>query len=145
MYNKPFKIWDDSWDIHKSGNDSYSSNSKYGSITGDEQHPVGYNEAKYGSGVGSGSSVYNSSKASQDDEAKEKAAEHEDTLQSVVNKEAKRDEKAAEDSIIARAAGEVLAESKKEQQGNAKTSNKKSIEEAINEAISQEKEVIVLN
>lgn len=152
MYNKPFKIWDDSWDIHKS--DSYTSSSKYGSIRHSaEDKPAGYNESKYDHEKGSAGSIYNSSKANADEENKEKKAEEEGTLSSILTGGQKAEEKQKEDDIAVKAASQVFAESKKDDnKGDAKAdpeeakkASKKSIEEAIDLAIRQEKEVIVLS
>lgn len=130
MYNKPFKIWDEDKLDAISKNDSYSSSSKYGSEKG---------------GAGS---VYNSNKAYTDEENKEKKAEEEGTLSSLLSQEAKREDKAKEDDIVVKAVNQVLAESKsdvKTASEDKRKESKKSIEEAINKAIKEEKEVIVLS
>ena len=149
MYNKPFKIWDeDKLDAIRS-NDSYSSSSKYGSISHSaEDKPLGYNESKYASEKGGAGSVYNSNKGNADEETKQKKAEEEGTLSSLVSNESKKEEKAREDNIVVKAANQVFAESKNDTKTvseDKKKESKKSIEEAINKAIKEEKEVIVLS
>lgn len=147
MYNKPFKIWDDDkWNLHSS--DSYASSSKYGSIhNSDEDKPLGYNESKYGSEKGGPGSVYNSNKGSLDEENKDKKIDEEGTLSSLVSNESKKEEKAKEEDIVVKAANQVFTESKNDAGAvteDKKKESKKSIEEAINKAIKEEKEVIVL-
>ena len=149
MYNKPFKIWDeDKLDIIRK-NDSYSSSSKYDSISHSaEDKPLGYNESKYGSEKEGAGSVYNSNKGNSDGESKQKKAEEEGTLSSLVSNESKKEEKAREDNIVVKAANQVFAESKNDTKTvseDKKKESKKSIEEAINKAIKEEKEVIVLS
>jgi len=149
MYNKRFNIWDeDKLDIIQKS-DSYSSSSKYGSISHSaEDKPLGYNESKYGSEKGGAGSVYNSNKGNLDEENKDKKVEEDGTLSNLVSNESKREEKQREDDIIVKAAGHVFAESKNDNKigsEDSKISSKKTIEEAINQAIKEEKEVIVLS
>jgi len=150
MYNKPFKIWDDSWDIHRK-DDSYTSQSNYTSNQEDDK-PMGYNEAKYGSDEDS--DVYNTNKAEDEENKEEEQQEQEDNLSSLVDKEAQqnKEEDDQDQNITTQAANQIFTESKKEiaqdsvkETGQSKKANKKNIEEAITKAVKEEKEVIILD
>ena len=135
MY-KP-KLWDeDKWNIHSS---SYNSQ-KYASSKPDEKKDdKSYNEQKYGSKEKSISSDY-----MRKHEEKEKDKKESDPFSDVLEEEKNEKKEINEEEIPFKAAKQVFEENKEDKKIGHKK-DVKTIEEAIKNAIEEEKKVIIVD
>ena len=132
----------DIWDHEKlDGKSGYSSNSKYGSIFSEgKKDDLKYNDSKYGSESESNSDYFKKQDLKEDDK---KEKENTGLWEQVEDKKQNLGE--SEQDLPKKAAQEIFNETQKEMKDTKSKKNSKSIEEAIQKAIKQEKDVIMMD
>ena len=137
MY-KRHSIWDeDKWDIHSK---NYGSSVSGDILSGDKKDAINYHEQKYGSSDKESSSDY----IRKNDEH-EKDEDKSTGVFAELEEEKKEEAQLSEDEIPFKAASQVFSENREKLKSHPKKDAKSTIEDAIKNAIEDEKKVIIMD